>query len=151
MNIKNIPPYPTLDHFTEIAIGYLDEHKFKRPIDYQEIEQQADRALDALYEARLAGHDVNDSIEIAIQVLFENIGESEFEVIQNILRTEFKDVVDAEDDQWVDYWVTRFQEEIPDLFDGCEYLAYGISAADLDINRDTIIGRIQNYFDSYGL
>ena len=51
----------------------------------------------------------------------------------------------------MDYWVNRILEDIPDLFENCEMLAYGVSAADIDINRDSIIGRITDYFTSNGL
>lgn len=150
MKAKDIPAYPSLNKYVASIFNYMEEHKFSSAPDYAEMEQQADRALDAFYEARLNGHSVEEAIEISNQVLFENIGESEYEIVEDILRNYFKDTVDLSDG-WIDYWVNRILEDISDLFENCEILAYGVSAADIDINRDSIIGRITDYFTSNGL
>lgn len=150
MKAKDIPAYPSLNKYVASIFNYMEEHKFSSAPDYTEMEQQADRALDAFYEARLNGHSVEEAIEISNQVLFENIGESEYEIIEEILRNYFKDTVDLSDG-WMDYWVNRILEDISDLFENCEIVAYGVSAADIDINRDSIIGRITDYFTSNGL
>ena len=151
MIATNIPEYPSLDRYVSDVLDYMEKHKFTTMPDYQEIELQADRALDAFCEARRLGRSVDQAAEIAHQVLFENIGESEYEVIQTILTENFSDTVDLSDDGYVDYWVNRLLTDIPDLFADFEFLTYGISAADIDINRDTIIGRIKEYYESYGL
>lgn len=150
MKINNLPPYPSLDKYILCLLSYMEEHKFPKTPDYTEVEQQADRAIDAFYEARLNGKSVNAASETAMQVLFENIGESEYEVVEKILTENFSFTVDLTEDEWVDFWVNRIIEEVPDLFDGCEFLSYGISAADIDIMTDEIIGRITNYFEILG-
>lgn len=150
MKAKDIPAYPSLNKYVASIFNYMEEHKFSNAPDYAEMEQQADRALDAFYEARLNGRSVEEAIEISNQVLFENIGESEYEIVEEILRNYFKDTVDLSDG-WMDYWVNRILEDISGLFENCEILAYGVSAADIDINRDSIIGRITDYFTSNGL
>lgn len=151
MIAKNIPEDPSLNRYISDVLDYMEKHKFTTLPDYQEVEFQADRALDALCDARRFGSSVDQAAEIAHQVLFENIGESEYGVIQTILTENFSDTVDHSDDGYVDYWVNRILADIPDLFADCEFLTYGISAADIDINRDTIIGRIKEYYESYGL
>lgn len=150
MKATYIPAYPSLNKYVASIFNYMEEHKFSNAPDYAEMEQQADRALDAFHDARLNGHSVEEAIEISNQVLFENIGESEYEIVEEILRNYFKDTVDLSDG-WMDYWVNRILEDIPYLFENCEVLAYGVSAADIDINRDSIIGRITDYFTSNGL
>ena len=151
MKATNIPVYPSLDKFVFAVLNYLETHKFTKVPDYQEIEFQADRAYDAWSEAIRTGHTVTQASEISNQVLFENIGESEYEVVESILKSNFKDTVDLSEDEAVNFWVNRVLSDVPDLFEDCEYLTYGISAADIDINRDTIIGRITEYYESYGL
>lgn len=150
MKINNLPPYPSLDKYILCLLSYMEEHKFPKTPDYTEVEQQADRAIDAFCEARLNGKSVSAASEIAMQVLFENIGESEYEVVETILTENFAFTVDLSEGEWVDYWVNRILEEVPELFDGCEFLSYGISAADIDIMNDEIIGRITNYFETLG-
>lgn len=150
MKTSNLPLYPSLDRYVLCLLGYMEEHKFPKTPDYNEVEQQADRAIDAFCEARLNGSSVTQASEIASQILFENIGESEYEVIQKILVDNFSFTVDLSDDDWVNYWVNRILEEIPDVFDGCELLTYGVSAADIDIMTDEITGRITNFFESLG-
>ena len=151
MKATNIPAYPSLDKFVFAVLNYMEIHKFTKVPDYQEIELQADRAYDAWSEAIRSGHTITQAAEISNQVLFENIGESEYEVVESILKSNFKDTVDLSEDDAVTFWVNRVLSDVPDLFENCEYLTYGISAADIDINRDVIIGRITEYFESYGL
>lgn len=151
MKATNIPAFPSLDKHVFTVLNYMQNHKFTTIPDYQEIELQADRAYDAWSEAIRNGHSVDQAAEISNHVLFENIGESEYEVIENILKSYFKDTVDLSEEQAVSYWVNQIFADIPDLFDNCEFLTYGISAADIDINRDAIIGRIKEYYESYGL
>ena len=129
---------------------YLEEHHFPTVPDYQQLEEQADRALTALTEARLNGRSITDAVAIADEILFENIGESEYEIVREILMEYFNDTVDLSDDQWVEYWVKSILEEVTHLFDDCEQLTFGVSAADLDIHRDEIIGKITNYFEARG-
>lgn len=81
MIATNIPEYPSLDRYVSDVLDYMEKHKFTTTPVYQEIELQADRALDAFCEARRLGRSVDQAAEIAYQVLFENIGESEYEVI----------------------------------------------------------------------
>lgn len=150
MKINNIPPYPSLDKYVLCLLGYMEEHKFPKTQDCAEVERQADRAIDAFCEARLNGRSVNAASENAMQVLFENIGESEYETIEKILTANFSFTVDLTEDEWIDYWVNRILEDVPDIFDGCELLAYGVSAADIDLMNDEIIGRITNYFETLG-
>ncbi len=150
MKIKNLPPYPSLDRYILCLLNYMEEHKFPKTPDYSEVEQQADRAIDAFCEARLNGKSVSDASETATQILFENIGESEYEAVQQILTENFSFTVDLSEEELVDFWINRILEDIPDLFDGCELLSYGVSAADIDIMNDEIIGRITIYFESLG-
>ena len=150
MKINNIPPYPSLDKYVLCLLGYMDEHKFPKTPEYTEVERQADRAIDAFCEARLNGRSVNAASESAMQVLFENIGESEYETIEKFLTENFSFTVDLSEEELVDYWVNRILEDVPDIFDGCELLTYGVSAADIDIMSDEIIGRITNYFETLG-
>lgn len=151
MKATNIPVYPSLDKYVATVLNYMEAHKFIAVPDYQEIELQADRAYDAWSEAIRSGHTVIQAAEISSQVLFENIGESEYEVVEGILKTYFSDTVDLSEEEAVNYWVNRVITDVPDLFENCEFLTYGISAADIDINRDSIIGRITEYYESYGL
>ncbi len=151
MKATNIPAYPSLDKYVATILDYMEAHKFTTVPDYQEIEFQADRAYDAWSEAIRSGHTVNQASEISNQVLFENIGESEYEVVESILKLYFKDTVDLSEEEAANYWANRVLADIPNLFENCEFLTYGISAADIDINRDAIIGRITEYYESYGL
>ena len=105
---------------------------------------------DAFCEARLNGKSVSAASETATQLLFENIGESEYEAVQQILTENFSFTVDLSEEELVDFWINRILEDIPHLFDGCELLSYGVSAADIDIMSDEIIGRITIYFESLG-
>ena len=68
----------------------MEEHKFPKTPDYSEVEQQADRAIDAFCEARLNGKSVCAASETATQILFENIGESEYEVVEKNSHRKFR-------------------------------------------------------------
>lgn len=148
MFIRHIPQPPEINKYFSDLVQYLEEHKFQIDVDYSELEDHAGEALDAFCDARLAGYSEPASEEIANQVLFQNIGESEYEVVLNILKDEFGDIIDLEDEDWQQFWVPKFLNSDIDIFEGCEVLKYGISAADIDINRDAIIGRIKEIFDT---
>lgn len=101
MKATNIPVYPSLDKYVATVLNYMEAHKFIAVPDYQEIELQADRAYDAWSEAIRSGHTVIQAAEVSNQVLFENIGESEYEVVEGILKTYFSDTVDLSEEEAV--------------------------------------------------
>lgn len=146
MFIKHIPQQPELNKYVLRLINYFKEHKFHIEIDYSELESHAEEALTALYDARANGSSVDEAEEIANEVLFQNIGESEYEVIINLIRENFADIIDIEDVEWQEFWIPKILESDINIFEDCEVLKYGISAADLDINRDAIIGRLTDFF-----
>lgn len=150
MKPLNIPRRPSLNRFVLQLTDYLDQHKFS-PIDYSIIQLHAESALNAFADARLDGMEVNAAIEIATQVLFENVGESEYEFLAGILQEHFNNVVDVDNDAAVDFWVDTLQIEIPDLFDECDRSELGISLADIDNYKDSITGKIATYFQRNGL
>ena len=151
MTLYNIPENPDLDNFASRLFKYLQDHNFQGEINYDDILEQADRAYNTMYDSQLGGRGVTLSLEIANDVLFENVGESEYEVVAQILRDNFYDTIDLSIEEAVEYWTLRILDEIEDLFDECEKFKFGISTADVDINRDRMIGRIVTFFESYGL
>ena len=147
---NNIPRHPSLNRFVLQLTDYLDKHKFSA-IDYCIIQLHAESALNAYVDARRDGMEVHAALEIANQVLFENVGESEYEFLAGILQDEFNNVVDTDNDVAMDFWVETLQMEIPDLFDGCDRSELGISLADIDSYKDSITGKIATYFTRNGL
>lgn len=152
MKIRNLPPYPSFDKYLLVLADYFDKQKFSDIPQYAWFEERADVALSAFSEARLTGKSVSEASEIANSILFENIGESEYKVLEKILEDNFKDNIDLTEDEFMEYWVYRILEDVPSLFNGCESsMEYGLSAADIDIMRDEIIGRIVTYLQSINL
>lgn len=151
MEIRNLPPYLSFDRYMLELMGYFDKQRFLTTPNYAWFEERADNALSAFTEARLSGKSVNEASELAHSILFENLGESEYKVLENILEDNFNDVIDLSEDEFMEYWVYQILEDVPGIFDGCESLEYGISKADLDIMRDEIIGRIVIYLQSINL
>lgn len=151
MKIRNLPPYPSFDKYLLVLADYFNKQRFSEIPDYAWLEERADRALSAFCDSRLNGKNVAEASEIANSILFENIGESKYRVLERILEEYFKDNIDLSEDEYVTYWVYRILEDVPDILDGCESLEYGLSPADIDMMRDEIIGRIVIYLQSINL
>lgn len=151
MNPKYILSQIEMDRYARALCRYLNEHKFNFPDDISVILTQADNASSAFEEARRNGLSVPAASAEANMVLFQNVGESEYETVWNMLEDNFGDTIDLRSEEWLSFWTEKILDECENLFEGCEMLHFGISAADIDTMNDILIGRIKEYFESYGL
>lgn len=151
MNPQYILSQITMDRYARALCRYLNEHKFNFPDDLTVILEQSDNASSAFEEARKNGASVPAASAEANQVLFQNVGESEYETVWKLLEDNFGDTIDIGNEEWLSFWTEKILDECENLFDGCEMLYFGISTADIDSMSDILIGRIKEYFETYGL
>lgn len=151
MNPQYILSQIAMDRYARALCRHLNEHKFNFPDDISVILGQADDASAAFEEARRNGASVPVASAEANQVLFQNVGESEYETVWKLLEDNFGDTIDIGNEEWLSFWTEKILDECKNVFDGCEMLYFGISAADIDSMNDILIGRIKEYFETYGL
>ena len=85
-----------LDYYRLYLLRYLSQNNFDIPTDHPQIAANADRALDTYEEARRHGASVPEADEKARAVLFTNIGESEFDIVADILLEQFGDTLNVD-------------------------------------------------------
>lgn len=89
--------------------------------------------------------------EEAIRVLFTNIGESEYNIVSELILENFGDTIDLDCEEAVEYWTNQVMTDIPDLFDGFDRMAIGLDPLDLSIMENEIVGKIVIYLSDNGL
>ena len=140
-----------LNYFYFYLLNYLQENRFQVEADHPQIVANASAALDIFEEARRNGSDVTQAEEEAMSVLFTNIGESEYNIVTEIILENFRDTIDLDCEAAVEYWTPQIMTDIPDLFDGFDRMAVGVGPLALDIRKNEIVGAIVTYLSDNGL
>ena len=132
-------------------LQYLRSNKYEVDNDHPQLQANSIAALDAFEEARRNGATVTMAEEEAIRVLFTNIGESEYNIVSEIILENFGDTIDLDCEEAVEYWTNQVMTDIPDLFDGFDRMAIGLDPLDLSIMENEIVGKIVIYLSDNGL
>ena len=129
----------------------LRSNKYEVDSDHPQLQANSIAALDAFEDARRNGATVTMAEEEAIRVLFTNIGESEYNIISELILENFGDTIDLDSTEAVEYWTNQVMTDIPDLFDGLDRMAIGLDPLDLSIMENEIVGKIVIYLSDNGL
>ena len=140
-----------LNYFYFYLLNYLQVNRYQVEADHPQIIANSTVALDIFGEARRKGSDVTPAEEEAMSVLFTNIGESEYNIVTEILLENFRDTIDLDCEAAVEYWTPQIMTDIPDLFDGFDRMAIGVDPLDLDTMKNEIVGSIVTYLSDNGL
>lgn len=140
-----------LDYYRLYLLRYLSQNNFDISTDHPQIASNADRALDTYEEARRHGASEPEADELARAVLFTNIGESEFDIVADILLEQFGDTLNVDYEPAAHYWARWVLDNMPHLFDGFDCTQVGIDREELDAKRDILIGRITQFCEDHGL
>lgn len=140
-----------LDYYRLYLLRYLSSNSYDVDPSHPQIAANADLALDTFENARRHGATVDAAEEAAIAVLFTNIGESEFDIVADILLEQFGDTADVDYEPAAQYWTRMVLDNNPHLFDGFDRCEIGIDRNELDSKRDILIGRIAQFMEDNGL
>lgn len=132
-------------------LQYLRSNKYEVDNDHPQLQANSIAALDAFEDARRNGATVTMAEEEAIRVLFTNIGESEYNIVSELILENFGDTIDLDSTEAVEYWTNQIMTDIPDLFDGFDRMAIGLDPLDLSIMENEIVGKIVIYLSDNGL
>ncbi len=132
-------------------LQYLRSNKYEIENDHPQLQANSIAALDAFEDARRNGATVTMAEEEAIRVLFTNIGESEYNIVSELILENFGDTIDLDSTEAVEYWTNQLMTDIPDLFDGFDRMAIGLDPLDLSIMENEIVGKIVIYLSDNGL
>lgn len=132
-------------------LQYLRSNKYEVDNDHPQLQANSIAALDAFEDARRNGATVTMAEEEAIRVLFTNIGESEYNIVSELILENFGDTIDLDSTEAVEYWTNQVMTDIPDLFDGFDRMAIGLDPLDLSIMENEIVGKIVIYLSDNGL
>ena len=132
-------------------LQYLRSNKYEVDSDHPQLQANSIAALDAFEDARRNGATVTMAEEEAIRVLFTNIGESEYNIVSELILENFGDTIDLDCEEAVEYWTNQVMTDIPDLFDGFDRMAIGLDPLDLSIMENEIVGKIVIYLSDNGL
>ena len=132
-------------------LQYLRSNKYEIENDHPQLQANSIAALDAFEEARRNGATVTMAEEEAIRVLFTNIGESEYNIVSELILENFGDTIDLDSTEAVEYWTNQVMTDIPDLFEGFDRMAIGLDPLDLSIMENEIVGKIVIYLSDNGL
>ena len=83
--------------------------------------------------------------------MFTNIGESEYNIVSELILENFGDTIDLDSTEAVEYWTNQVMVAIPDLFDSFDRMAIGLDPLDLSILENDIVGKIVIYLTDNGL
>ena len=140
-----------LDYYRLYLLRYLSQNHYDVDPGHPQIVANSDRALDTYEEARRNGASVPEAEELALSVLFTNIGESEFDIVADILLEYFGDTLNVDYEPAAHYWARWVLDNVPHLFDGFDRMEIGIDREELDAKSDILIGRIVQFLEDNGL
>ncbi len=132
-------------------LQYLRINKYEVDADHPQLQSNSIAALEAFEEARRNGKSIPAAEEEAIRVLFTNIGESEYNIVSELILENFGDTIDLDSTEAVEYWTNQVMVDIPDLFDSFDRMAIGLDPLDLSILENDIVGKIVIYLTDNGL
>ncbi|MFV9805697.1 DUF1896 family protein [Phocaeicola vulgatus] len=132
-------------------LQFLRSNKYEVDADHPQLQSNSIAALEAFEEARRNGASVTMAEEEAMRVLFTNIGESEYNIVSELILENFGDTIDLDCEEAVEYWTNQVMTDIPDLFEGFDRMAIGVDPLDLSIMENDIVGKIVIYLTDNGL
>lgn len=132
-------------------LQYLRINKYEVDADHPQLQSNSIAALEAFEDARRNGSSVTVAEEEAIRVLFTNIGESEYNIVSELILENFGDTIDLDCTEAVEYWTNQVMTDISDLFDGFDRMAIGLDPLDLSVMENEIVGKIVIYLTDNGL
>lgn len=132
-------------------LNYLQSNRYQVDPEHPQIITNSIAALETFEDARRYGAEVEDAEELAIQTLFTNIGESEYDIVSRLILDNFGDTIDLDSEVAVEYWTTQVMTDIPDLFDGFDRQAIGVDALEMKQKETEIVGKIVIYLTDNGL
>lgn len=132
-------------------LQYLRINKYEVEADHPQLQSNSIAALETFEDARCNGKSIPAAEEEAIRVLFTNIGESEYNIVSELILENFGDTIDLDSTEAVEYWTNQVMSDIPDLFDGFDRMAIGLDAHDLSVKENEIVGKIVIYLTDNGL
>ena len=141
-----------LDYFKFMLQGYLREHGFE-PEDLQKeiVDANAEAANDTYEKSRRAGYSVDESIEIATQVLYTGIGESPREVFAELLINNFSDRVHVTDQMFLEFWIQKLSEQTSIIAEFRLENGLGLDPKVLEESRSDLAHHIDQYLKTNGL
>ena len=134
-----------------ILLGYLQQNIYVVDPEHPQLTANTLLALDTFEQARRNGASVSMAEEEAFTALFSNIGESEYDLVSDLILENFGDTVDLDTNVAVEYWTNQVMTEIPDLFDGFDRLSIGVDALERDHKETELVGKIVIYLSDHGL
>ncbi len=140
-----------LDYFMTRLLGYLVTNKYLLDPNTHQVIQNVTDAENLFFEERRYGKAVTEALEIADEVLFRNVGLSQYDVVTDLLMEYYSDTFDLDTEKAMEYWTIRVLTEIPDLFDVFDNTIIGIDQLELDTNYDALVGRIVTFMSDNGL
>lgn len=139
------------NYYYYYLLRYLQSNKYQVDPEHPQIIANSIAAIEAMEEARRNGANVPMAEAEAINALFSNIGESEYDVVSRLILENFGDTIDLDTEAAVEYWTNQVMTDIPDLFDGVDRMAIGVDPLDLELMETEIVGRIVIYLTDNGL
>ena len=130
---------------------YLQQNRYQVDPEHPQLTANTLLALDVFEQARRNGTSVPMAEEEAFSALFSNIGESEYDLVSELILENFGDTIDLDSEEAVEYWTNQVMTDIPDLFDGVDRMAIGVDPLDLELMETEIVGRIVIYLTDNGL
>lgn len=140
-----------LDYFMRRLLGFLVTNKYILDPETHQVVQNVLDAENTFYEQRLAGKLVPEAMEIAEEMLFQNVGLSQYDVVTEILMENYSDNFELDSEKAMEYWTIRVLTEIPDLFEEFDASVIGIDRLELDTNYNAVVGRVVNFMSDNGV
>lgn len=140
-----------IDYFMTRLLGYLVANKYLLDPNTHQVIQNVTDAENLFFEERRYGKTVTEALEIADEVLFRNVGLSQYDVVTDLLMKYYSDTFELDSEKAMEYWTIRVLTEIPDLFDVFDNTIIGIDQLELDTNYDALVGRIVTFMSDNGI
>ncbi len=140
-----------LDYFMTRLLGYLVANKYLLDPNTHQVIQNVTDAENLFFEERRYGKTVTEALEIADEVLFRNVGLSQYDVVTDLLMEYYSDTFELDSENAMEYWTIRVLTEIPDLFDVFDKTIIGIDQLELDTNYDALVSRIVTFMSDNGI
>lgn len=132
-------------------LRYLQQNRYQVDPEHPQLIANTFSALEAFEHARRNGANVLTAEAEAYSALFANIGESEYDLVSELILENFGDTIDLDSEAAVEYWTNQVMTDIPDLFDGFDRLAIGVDALEKEQKETEIVGKIVIYLSDNGL
>ena len=132
-------------------LRYLQQNRYQVDPEHPQLTVNTLLALDVFEQARRNGASVPMAEEEAFSALFSNIGESEYDLVSELILENFGDTIDLDCEEAVEYWTNQVMTDIPDLFDGFDRLSIGVDTLEREQKETEIVGKIVIYLSDNGL